>query len=105
MDDELFLERINEIARDQRLHLPTPREGEAPSTAFLSEWARFLEGCVKKGIPLSDERWQRLTAESRTPHAVFALDPHTSAAVDPDFRVGLQLLMGLLAGRESKDGV
>ena len=103
MDDGLFLERINEIARSQRLRLPAPRDLEAPSTAFLTEWARFLEDCVKKGIVLSDERWQRLTVESRTPHTVFALDPHTTAAADPDFRVGLQLLMGLLEGRKTKE--
>jgi hypothetical protein len=103
MDDELFLQRVNEIGRDHGLRLPAPRDGEAPSTAFLSEWARFLEDCVKKGIALSDERWSRLTVESRTPHTVFALDPQPTAAADPDFRVGLQLLMGLLQGRESKD--
>jgi len=101
MDDGLFLDKINEIARQHRLRLPAPREGEAPSAAFLSEWARFLEDCVKKGITLSDERWQRLTVASRAPHTVFALDACAQAAVDPDFRVGLQLLMGLLEGRES----
>ena len=103
MDDGLFLERLNEIARHHKLRLPVPRDGEAPSAAFLSEWARFLEDCVKKGIVLSDERWQRLTVATRTPHTVFDLDRNAPAAVDPDFRVGLQLLMGLLAGRESKE--
>jgi hypothetical protein len=102
MDDELFLERINDIARDHRLRLPASREGEAPSAAFLGEWARFLEDCLKKGIALSDERWPRLTVASRSPHTVFALEPAASKAADPDFRVGLQLLMGLLEGREAK---
>jgi hypothetical protein len=103
MDDELFLERINEIAREHRLRVPAAKDGEAPTTAFLSEWARFLEDCVKKGIALSDERWPRLTVESRSPHTVFALDQQPTPEVEPDFRVGLQLLMGLLQGRESKD--
>lgn len=103
MDDQLFLEKINEIAREHGLRLPAPRDREPTSAAFLSEWARFLEECVKNGVALSDERWPRLTVESRSPHTVFALDPHTMTAADPDFRVGLQLLMGLLEARKSKD--
>jgi hypothetical protein len=101
MDDELFLAKLNDIAREHTLRLPASREGEAPSAAFMIEWARFLEDCAKNGIALSDERWPRLTVESRSPHAIFSLDERTSAAADPDFRVGLQLLMGLLEGRES----
>ncbi len=78
MDDELFLTKINEIARENRLRLPALRSGELPSAAFLAEWAKFLEECVKKGVALSDERWRRLTVESRIP--AHRLRPRTATA-------------------------
>ncbi len=103
MDDELFIIRINEIARTNRLRLPALSVGEPPSAEFLAEWARFLEDCVKKGIGLSDEQWQRVTLKARLPHTVFALEGAASPAIDPDFRVGLTLLMGLLEEHEATE--
>ena len=103
IDDELFVGKLNEIARANHLRLPSLRSGEVPTAAFLEEWAKFLEDCVKKGIALSDERWQRLTLESTAPHAVFDLERGASTAGDPDFRVGLQLLMGLLEKRDTEN--
>jgi len=104
IDDELFVGKVNEIARENHLRLPSLRSGEVPTATFLADWAKFLEDCVKKGIALSDERWQWLTLESRIPHAVFALEQGgVSTAVDADFRVGLQLLMGLLEKRETRN--
>ena len=103
IDDEVFIGKVNEIARENHLRLPSLRSGETPTGAFLAEWAKFLEDCVKKGIALSDERWQRLTLESRIPHVVFGLELGASTAGDPDFRVGLQLLMGLLEKRDSEN--
>ena len=103
IDDELFVGKLNEIARENHLRLPSLRSGEVPTASFLVEWAKFLEDCVKKGIALSDERWQRLTLESPAPHAVFGLEQGASTAGDPDFRVGLQLLMGLLEKRDTEN--
>ena len=101
LNDDAFLTRINEISRGNRLRLPVLKPGELPSAAFLAEWAKFLEDCVKKGVALSDERWQRVTVKSKSPHTVFALEGSSAARADPDFRVGLTLLMGLLDEREA----
>jgi hypothetical protein len=100
MEDELFISKINEIARKNHLTLPALKEGDVPSTDFLDVWAMFLEDCVKKGIPLSDERWPRVSVKSRTPETVFMLEEPTGERVDPEFRVGLQLLVGLLDDQE-----
>lgn len=103
IDDDHFLSKINDISRRNRLVLPALKSGEFPASAFLSNWARFLEECVRNGLALSDERWQRLTVSSRSPHAVFSLEGSSDGGSDPDFRVGLQLLLGLLEERESGD--
>jgi hypothetical protein len=102
LDDGVFIAKLNEIAREKRLRLPDLRSGEPPSADFLEEWAKFLEECVKRGITLSDERWQTLTLASRSPYAVFAIEKGTTSVVDPDFRVGLQLLMGLLGTKDNE---
>ena len=96
LDDDAFVTRINEISRKNRLRLPALKSGELPSAAFLAEWAKFLEECVRKGVALSDDRWRRLTVKTKSPHTVFALEESSAVRVDPDFRVGLALLMGLL---------
>ena len=62
-----------------------------------------LETCVKKGIHLSDDRWQRVSVLSKTPHTVFVLEDAGGDPGDPDFRVGLQLLMGLLEEQEENE--
>lgn len=103
LDDEVFLGKINEISRRNRLSLPAVKAGQLPPSAFLAEWAKFLEDCVRNGVPLSDERWQRLTVKSRVPQTVFSLEASSDTGSDPDFRVGLQLLLGLLGDQESED--
>jgi hypothetical protein len=103
LDDEVFLGKINDISRRNRLSLPAVRAGELPPASFLGEWARFLEDCVRSGVTLSDERWQRLTVTSRSPYAIFAIEGSPDATADPDFRVGLQLLLGLLENRDSEE--
>lgn len=103
MDDELFITKVNEIARKNHLKLPALKSGELPPSDFLDHWGRFLEDCVKTGIALSDDRWQRMTVRSKLPHAIFALDEISNQPADPDFRVGLQLLMGLLGGQDERD--
>ena len=100
MDDQRFLSRINSISRDHGLMIPAIQEGEPPSGALLERWAQFLEACVKQSISLADPRWQRLNAEARRDHTRFYLEDGAEPPSDPDFRVGLQLLMGML----EKDG-
>jgi hypothetical protein len=102
MEDALFLAKLNEIARENRLRLPALRSGELPTSDFLDDWAEFLESCVKNGIALSDDRWLRVAVASKSPHTVFSLDEEGHEAVDPDFRVGLQLLMGLLENQNDE---
>ncbi len=96
MDDELFVSKINEFARKNHLKLPALKTGDLPSSDFLGVWAVFLEDCVKSGIALSDDRWPRVKLKSSTPETVFMLDGPSDESADPEFRVGLQLLVGLL---------
>ena len=100
MDDQRFVELLNGVAGEHRLRLPALGRGESPSSAFVSDWARFLELCVKKGVSLSDVRWQRLSIAAEAPHTRFRLEASGVAEPDADFRVGLQLLMGMLEDDE-----
>jgi len=100
MTDERFIRVINGIAREHRLQLPALRPHEAPSPAFVSDWARFLELAVKEGVALSDLRWLRLSIQSEAPYTRFALESGEDGEEDADFRVGLQLLMGMLDDEE-----
>jgi hypothetical protein len=104
MEDTVFVSKLNSIARDESLKLPFLSTGESPSTEFLDDWARFLELCVKEGVQLSDARWKRVTVTSNAPHTRFALDLGEDDPEDPDFRVGLQLLMGMLGPEEDDEG-
>jgi hypothetical protein len=102
MDDELFINKLNEIVEKHNLKLPVLDSSE-PLTGEISAWVRFLELCVKKGISLGDPRWRRLTVTRRDPHTVFSLEGGLEAPPDTDFRVGLQLLLsGLHDGNSSK---
>lgn len=103
MDDTNFIRRINEIARRNQLKLPSVKKGDLPPVEFLDDWALFLETCVRQGVALSDDRWKRVAVLSRTPHTVFVLEETVGEGGDPDFRVGLQLLMGLLEEQGEND--
>lgn len=95
MNDNQFLKNINRIVSDHHLCLPTI--GDAPSKREdVSTWAKFLELCVKNGIKISDPRWRRLAFAQQKPVTVFELKASTSEPTDSDFRVGLQLLIGML---------
>ncbi len=97
MNDQKFLSVLNAVSREHGFHLPVLKSGESPSSRFLEEWAGFLETCVRKGVVLSDPRWQHVTVESNSPHSRFALEAGGGdPADDSDFRVGLQLLLGML---------
>jgi hypothetical protein len=96
VNDQQFISILNAVSQEKGLHLPALSGNEPPSGEFLSEWAVFLETCVKKGIGLSDPRWQRVSIESNVPHSLFSLEAGGDPSSDEDFRVGLQLLVGLL---------
>lgn len=102
MKDRQFTDTLNAIARELELSLPVLNESEAPSSEFVADWAGFLESCVREGIELSDPRWRRLTVESNDPQTVFRLEAGEEGLQDQDFRVGLQLLMGLLDREEGE---
>ncbi len=100
MDDARFISVLNAASQEHGLVMPRLREAEPPPGAFLSEWLGFLEACVRSGVALSDERWRKISVESSSPWTRFRLEADGQAAPDPDFRVGLQLLMGMLEAGE-----
>lgn len=95
MEDEQFIAHINKIAADNKFRLPVIDESP-PSEKAISAWAEFLKICMKHGIKLSDPRWERVTIGKHRPVTVFELQGVSSEPPDTDFRVGLQLLMGML---------
>ena len=96
MNDQQFISVLNRVSQEMRLQMPILEAPESATSEFLGEWAAFLEGCVKRGLGLSDDRWQRVAIESNTPHSRFTLDAAEDLSRDSDFRVGLQLLLGML---------
>lgn len=96
MNDQRFISTLNAVWSEHGMQMPALRDDESPSSEFLAQWAGFLEGCVKKGIGLSDTRWQRVTIATDSPGREFTLLAGDETQPDADFRVGLQLLMGLL---------
>jgi len=99
LDDHQFLIRINREAA--RAGQPLPPLAE-PSSETLRAWGTFLEACLRNGITLSDQRWERISVASREPVTAFHLDGAGPAHDDDedDFRLGLQLLMGMLGDRQ-----
>lgn len=97
MNDAQFLSTLNAITHDHKLKLPLLSAGKAPSSEDIAVWASCLQLCVKQGISISDPRWKRVkvrrTAKNFT---IFELDKTSEEEPDEDFKVGLQLLMGLL---------
>jgi len=95
MNDDQFIRNINKITVEHGLRLPMI--GDAASQRDeASAWAGFLELCVKGGIKISDPRWRRLAFAKQKPVTVFELQGASSEPSDSDFRVGLQLLIGML---------
>ena len=98
LDDHQFLIRINREAA--RAGQPLPPLAE-PSSETLRVWGAVLEACLRKGISLSDRRWGQVSVASRAPVTAFHLDTARPAQDDDDdFKLGLQLLMGMLGDRQ-----
>ena len=100
MDDEHFIRTLNRITSDNRLRLPVIDESP-PSGDTIAAWAGFLQLCLKRGVKLSDPRWDRVTIQKHKPTTVFELEGGSVERSDADFRVGLQLLMGMLEKEDS----
>jgi hypothetical protein len=95
MNDKEFTGTLNTLSRELGLVMPTLQEDEAPPDGFLADWAHFLESAVKRGVKVSDPRWQRLTVVSNAPCVRFDIQG-VNKRPDSDFRIGLQLLVGML---------
>ena len=95
MNDAQFLKSINRITAEHGLRLPAIGDA-ASKREEVSAWAEFLELCVKNGVKISDPRWRRLAFAKQKPVTVFELQGASSEPSDSDFRVGLQLLIGML---------
>ena len=103
MENKQFIGKLNTVARENNLILPMLRKDEIPSGDYLNDWVRFLEICVKEGVSLSDDRWASVAMEQGSEYTRFWLDSRDQeGGSDEDFRVGLQLLMGLLGTRENE---
>jgi hypothetical protein len=95
MDDQQFVKRLNQVAAENNFQLPEIGESP-PSGETVAAWAGFLQLCVKRDIKLSDPRWERITISREKPVTVFELPGASQQRKDDDFKVGLQLLMGML---------
>lgn len=95
MNDKQFTGTLNTLSREFRLVMPELQEDEAPPDGFLADWAHFLETAVKRGVKVSDPRWQRLRILSNDPCVRFDIQ-NDDRRPDSDFRIGLQLLVGML---------
>lgn len=99
LDDHQFLLRINREAA--RVGQPLPALAQSSPEA-LRVWSAFLEACLRSDISLSDPRWDRISVASREPVTAFelAMGAPPEDDDDDDFRLGLQLLMGMLGDRQ-----
>ena len=80
MDDKKFISRLNQILLENDLTLPLIDGNNAGDGAVVSSWANFLRICVKRGIALSDPRWERVSIKKQKPVTVLSLDRPVSQA-------------------------
>jgi hypothetical protein len=109
MDDRAFVDILNRIARTGEIALHPLHAGDGLSGDEMDRWASFLGLCMNEGVPLDDERWGRIQVLSSDGGTVFRLkepdqEKGKTEGHDSDFRVGLQLLLGLLTGYEEARG-
>ena len=102
MDDRRFVATLNDAIASSQLDLSSPADPANP--AYIAAWAGFVRACVARGVEVGDLRWARLTVHVEDGQPRFQLTDESEPSRDndePDFGVGLALLMSLL-GR-SKD--
>jgi hypothetical protein len=97
MTDAQFLTTLNAITQEHRLKLPLLSADKTPTSDDVAAWANCLQLCIKKGISLSDPRWKRVRVGRTTKTCtIFELEETAEQEPDEDFKVGLQLLMGMM---------
>lgn len=100
MDNEHFIARINRLLTERGAELPLLGPDETPDSDTVAAWADFLQACVKSGIQLSDPRWAQLKVVRRSPVTQLALEGGDMKGRDEEFKVGLQLLMGIFGASD-----
>lgn len=100
MDDRCFLETLNRLSRERNLMLGRLGSGSEISVEEMDRWATFLGWCMNEGISLADARWQQVRVAPAGGHSEFHLQVSEPVGHDSNFRVGLQLLIGVLTGYE-----
>jgi len=104
MTDAQFLATLNTITQNHKLKLPLLTADKAPTSDDVAVWASCLQLCVKRGISISDPRWKRVKVKrTGRDFTIFELDKPTDEEPDEDFKVGLQLLMGMMNQYEQSD--
>lgn len=97
MNDAQFLSTLNTITQGHKLKLPLLSADKAPTSDDVAVWANCLQLCVKQGISISDPRWKRLKVKRMArDFTIFELEKSSEEEPDEDFKVGLQLLMGMM---------
>ena len=100
IDDQRFVSIVNEAFRSSRLELSAPPNPADP--ADIAAWAGFVAACVSRGVEVGDPRWRHLEIRRDGAGLRFRLDDRTAGPTEepqePDFGVGLALLMSLLGG-------
>ncbi len=104
MNNREFLDTLNRISRKRRLSLGRLGSGSEASVEEMDRWATFLGWCMNEGISLGDARWRRVRVMPCDGHSEFQYEGAEPAGHDSDFRVGLQLLIGVLTGYEEARG-
>ena len=105
MTDAQFLTTLNTITQDHKLKLPLLTADKTPTSDDVAVWASCLQLCVKKGISISDPRWKRVKVKRTARNfTIFELEKPSDEEPDEDFKVGLQLLMGMMDQYEHPNG-
>jgi len=103
MDDRRFVAVLNEAFESSHLDLSASPDPADP--AYIAAWAGFVRACVARGVEVGDRRWGRLTVQVEDGRERFRLGDESDSkerTEEPDFGVGLALLMSLL-GRNKAD--
>lgn len=104
MDDRRFAATLNDALASSSLDLFARPDPADPG--YIAAWAEFVRACVERGVEVGDPRWGRLTVamEDGQPHFRLGDESQPRDETDePDFGVGLALLMSLL-GRNKREG-
>ncbi len=104
MDDRRFIASLNEGLASSPLDLAATPDPADPG--YIASWAEFVRACVSRGVEVGDPRWARLTVAMEDGRPRFRLsdaDEPREDSEEPDFGVGLALLMSLLGRNKRED--